>query len=54
MSFGCEHSNCCSSHHLHFKDLGDTNVVSKCSWSVNLVIENCFDVASDTLPLYKI
>ena len=31
---------------LHFKDLGDT--------SVNLVIDNFVDVASDTLPLYKI
>ena len=27
---------------LHFKDLGDTSVVSKCSLGVNLVINNCF------------
>ena len=39
---------------LHFKDLGDTSVISECSWGVNLVIDNVFDVASDTLPLYKI
>ena len=39
---------------LHFKDLGDTSVVSECSLGVNLVIDNIFDVASVTLPLYKI
>ena len=39
---------------LHFKDLGDTSVVSKCSLGDNLVIDNFFDVASDTLPLYNI
>ena len=39
---------------LHFKDLGDTSVISECSLSVNLVIDNLFYVASDTLPLYKI
>ena len=39
---------------LHFKDLGDTSVISECSLSVNLVIDNFSDVASDTLPLYKI
>ena len=39
---------------LHFKDLGDTSVVSECSLGVNLVIDIFFDVASDTLPLYKI
>ena len=39
---------------LHFKDLGDTSVISECSLGVNLVIDNFFDVASDTLPLYKI
>ena len=33
---------------LHFKDLGDTSVVSECSLGVNLVIDNFFDVASDT------
>ena len=39
---------------LHFKDLGDTSVVSECSLGANLVIDNSFDVASGTLPLYKI
>ena len=39
---------------LHFKDLGDTSVVSKCSLGVNLVIDNFCDVVSDTSPLYKI
>ena len=39
---------------LHFKDLGDTSVVSECSLGVNLVIDNFFDVASNSLPLYKI
>ena len=39
---------------LHFKDMGDTSVISECSLSVNLVIDNLFDVASDTLPLHKI
>ena len=39
---------------LHFKDLGDTSVVSECSLGANLVIDNFFDVASDTLPLYEI
>ena len=34
---------------LHFKDLGDTSVVSECSLGVNLVVDNFFDVASDTL-----
>ena len=38
----------------HFKDLGDTSVVSECSLGVNLVIDNYFDVVSDTSPLYKI
>ena len=38
---------------LHFKDLGDTSVVSECSLDVNLVI-GLFYGASDTLPLYKI
>ena len=27
---------------LHFEDLGDTSVVSKCSLGVNLVIDNFF------------
>ena len=36
---------------LHFKDLGDTSVIRKCSLGVNLVIDNLFDVASITLPL---
>ena len=39
---------------LHFKDLGVTSVVSECSLGVNLVIDHFCDVASDTLPLYKI
>ena len=39
---------------LHFKDLGDTSVVSECSLGVNLVIDNFVHVASDTSPLYKI
>ena len=39
---------------LHFKDLGDTSVISECSLGVNLVIDNFFYVVSDTLPLYKI
>ena len=38
---------------LHFKDLGDTSVISECSLGVTLVIDNFFDVASDTLPLYN-
>ena len=33
---------------LHFKDLGDTSVVSECSLGVNLVIDNFFYVASGT------
>ena len=39
---------------LHFKDLGDTSVISECSLGANLVIDNFFDVDSDSLPLYKI
>ena len=39
---------------LHFKDLGDTSVVSECSLGVNLVIDNFVYVVSDTSPLYKI
>ena len=39
---------------LHFKDLGDTNVISECSLGVNLVIDNFFYVASGTSPLFKI
>ena len=27
---------------LHFKDLGDTRIVSECSLGVNLVIDNYF------------
>ena len=38
---------------LHFKDLGDTSVVSECSLGVNLVID-IFYVAADYSPLYKI
>ena len=38
---------------LHFKDLGDTSVVSECGLGVNLVIDKFFNVTSDTLPLYK-
>ena len=39
---------------LHFKDMGDTSVISECSLGVNLVSDIFFYVASDTLPLYKI
>ena len=39
---------------IYIKDLGDTSVISECSLGVNLVIDIFFDVASDTLPLYKI
>ena len=39
---------------LHFEDLGDTSVVSEYSLGVNLVIDNCFHVASGTSPLYKL
>ena len=39
---------------LHFKDLGDTSVISKCSLDDNLVVDNCFYVTSGTSPLYKI
>ena len=39
---------------LHFKDLGDTSVISECSFGVNLVIDNFCYVVSDTSPLYKI
>ena len=39
---------------LHPEDLGDTSVVSKCSWGVNLVIDDCLYVASGTSPLHKI
>ena len=39
---------------LHFKDLGDTSVISECSLVVNLVIDNFLYVASGTSPLYKI
>ena len=39
---------------LHFEDLGDTIVISECSFGDNLVIDNLFYVASGTLSLYKI
>ena len=39
---------------LHFKDLGDTSVISECSLGVNLVIDIFFYVTSDSSPLYKI
>ena len=39
---------------LHFKDLGDTSVISECSLGVNLVIDNFCYVVSDISPLYKI
>ena len=39
---------------LHFEDFGDTSVVRESSLGVNLVIENCFYVASDSSPLYQI
>ena len=38
---------------LQFEDLGDTSVVSECSFGVNLVRHFLY-VASDTSPLYKI
>ena len=38
---------------LHFKDLGDTSVVSECSLGVNLVIDIILYVTSDSSPLYK-
>ena len=38
----------------HFKDLGDTSVVSECSLGVNLVIDNLFDVVLDISFLSKI
>ena len=39
---------------LHFKDSGDTSVVSECSLGVNLVSDNICYVVLDTSPLYKI
>ena len=39
---------------LNFKDLGDTNVVSKCSLGVNLVRDNFVYVFSDTSTPYTI
>ena len=36
---------------LHFKDLGDTSVISECSLGVNLVIDNFLYAASGTSPL---
>ena len=39
---------------LHFKDLGATSVVRKCSLGVSLVIDNIVYVASGTSPVYKI
>ena len=39
---------------LHFKDLGDTSVVSECSLGVNLVIDILFYVVTVTPPLYTI
>ena len=39
---------------LHFKDLGDTSVISECSLGVNLIIDHFCYVVSDTSPLYKI
>ena len=39
---------------LHFEDLGDTSVVSECNLGVNLVIDICYYVSSDSSPLYKI
>ena len=39
---------------LHFKDLGDTSVISECSLGVNLVIDNFVYVASGTSPLFSI
>ena len=39
---------------LHFKDLGDTSVVSECSLGVNLVIDHSCYVVADTSPLYTI
>ena len=39
---------------LHFKDLGDTSVVSECSLGVYLVIANIFDVAIGPLLIMLI
>ena len=39
---------------LYFEDLGDTSVISECSFGVNIVIDNFSYVASGTSPLYKI
>ena len=39
---------------MHFKDLGDTGVVSECSLGVNPFGDNFGYVASDTSPLYNI
>ena len=39
---------------LHFKDMGDTSVISEYSLGVNLVVDNFVYVASGTSPLYKI
>ena len=39
---------------LHFKDLGDTSVISERSLGVNLVIGNLLCVVSDISPMYKI
>ena len=37
---------------LHFKDLGDTSVISECSLGVNLFIDNFCYVISGILHLY--
>ena len=39
---------------LYFEDLGDTSVVSECSFGVNLVVDNFLYVASGTSHLYTI
>ena len=38
---------------LHFKDLGDTSVISECSLGANLVIEVAADAAADAAAMVK-
>ena len=40
--------------YIVFQRFVDTSVISECSLGVNLVIDNFFYVASNTLPLYQI
>ena len=39
---------------ISFKYLGDTSVISQCSFGVNLVIDFFLYLVSDISPLYKI